>query len=102
MNIKDNKSIVHVCVCVSECTIITFLSKQPLLSRERVSMEDPEFYVFHATGHEFRGRVGVELDIKDAIAVASCGCYDLATPPVPDVEGVVIIKTNRRQVLERQ
>ena len=37
----------------------TFLSKQPLLYRERVSMEDPELDVFHATGHELRGRVGV-------------------------------------------
>ena len=90
----------YVCVCVSECTIITFLSKQPLLSGKRVSMEDPELDVFYATGHELRGRVGVELDVKDAIAVASCGCYDLATPPVPDVEDVVIVKTNRHQVLE--
>ena len=101
MNVKDNKSIVSVCICVYVWQLITFLSKQPLLSGERVSMEDPELYVFHATGHELRGRVGVELDVKDAITVASCGRYDLATPPVPDVEGVVIVKTNRRQVLEK-
>ena len=57
-------------------------------------MEDPELDVFYATGHELRGRVGVELDVKDTIAVASRGRYDLATPPVPDVEGVAIVKTN--------
>ena len=54
-------------------------------------MEDPELDVFYTTCHELRGWVGVELDIKDAIAVASCGCYDLATPPVPYVESVVIV-----------
>ena len=58
-------------------------------------MEDPEVDVFYTTGYELWGGVGVELDVKDTIAVTSRGRYDLATPPVPDVEGVVIVKTNR-------
>jgi hypothetical protein len=62
-------------------------------------MEDPELDVFYATGHELRAGVGVELDVEDAIAVTSHGCYDLATPPVPDVESVVIVKTNGCKVL---
>ncbi len=62
-------------------------------------MEDPELNVFYAASHELRGGVGVELDVKDAITVTSRGRYDLATPPVPDVESVVIVKTNGCKVL---
>ena len=70
---------------------LTFLSKESLLARERIAAECPELDVFHSAGHKLRGRVRVELDIKDAITVAPCGRYDLATPPVPYVEGVVIV-----------
>lgn len=70
---------------------LTFLPKQPLLARERVATEAPKLDMFYTTGHELSGGVGVKLDIKDSIAVASCRCYDLATPPVPYVEGVVIV-----------
>ena len=70
---------------------LTFLSEQSLLSRERVSMEDPEFDVLYAAGDELRRRVGVELDVKDSITVTSRGRYDLAMPPIPYVESVVIV-----------
>ena len=44
---------------------LTFLSKDALLSRERVSTEGPELDVLDATRHQGSTGMGVELDIKN-------------------------------------
>ena len=41
-----------------------------------------------------------KLDVKDAISVTSSGGHDLATPPVPNIQNVVVVQTHRRKQLK--
>ena len=38
--------------------------------------------------------MGIKLNVKDTIAVPTSGGNDFATPPVPDIQRVVIVKTH--------
>ena len=74
----------------------TFLPKDTLPPCQGVATHGPELDVLHATRHQDGGRArgGAELDVEYPVPMTPARGHDLATPPVPDVEGVVIIQTN--------
>ena len=45
-------------------------------------------------------RDGTKMDVKDAISVTSSVGHDLATPPVPNIQSVVVVQTHRRKQLK--
>ena len=81
---------------------LTFLSKNTLLPSESVSTHTPELNVLDTTCDQGGGgaRDGTKLDVKDAISVTSSGGHDLAMPPVPNIQNVVVVQTHRRKQLK--
>lgn len=82
--------------CPRPLSLLTFLPKDALFPCQGVATHGPELDVLHTTRHQGGGgaRGGAEVDVKYPVPMTPGRGHDLATPPVPHVEGVMVIQTN--------